>query len=86
MNRKIVAAIVSVAFTVSHAGTQNNASGSREVPAHTVPVPSTVSPQMQAIIAAPINANWKIFPKSAEEWNASKSGRRHHRSNSSSTA
>lgn len=40
----------------------------REVPAHSVPVPNTVSPQLQKIIAAPIPANWKDYPKTAAEW------------------
>ncbi len=44
--------------------------GPREVPARSVPVPDTVSPQMQRIIAAPLNATWNVIPKSAEEWKA----------------
>ena len=34
----------------------------REEPAKTVPVPSTVSPQMQAIIAQPLRTNWDKPP------------------------
>ena len=40
----------------------------RDVPARTIPVPDTVSPQMQKIIGAPINPNWNVFPKTAAEW------------------
>src|SRR5262245_15070624 len=40
----------------------------RDVPARSIPVPGTVSPQMQRIIGAPINPNWKNFPKTAAEW------------------
>jgi len=41
-----------------------------EVPARTIPVPETVSPQMQKIIGAPINPNWRSFPKTPEGWKA----------------
>jgi epsilon-lactone hydrolase len=44
--------------------------GAREVPARTIPVPDTVSPQMQAIIARPINPRWSVVPKTADEWKA----------------
>jgi len=40
----------------------------REVPARLIPVPDTVSPQMQAIIAQPINADWTDVPKTVDEW------------------
>jgi acetyl esterase/lipase len=39
-----------------------------EVPAHSVPVPSTVSPQMAKIIGLPLRANWNVLPKTGEEW------------------
>ena len=42
----------------------------RDVPARTIPVPDTVSPQMQKIIGAPISPSWNIFPKTAAEWKA----------------
>jgi len=42
----------------------------REVPARMLPVPTTVSPQMQKIIGTPINPNWKAFPQTPEEWKA----------------
>ena len=35
-----------------------------------MPVPDTVSPQMQKIIGAPITPTWNVFPKTAEEWKA----------------
>jgi acetyl esterase/lipase len=44
--------------------------GARHVPDHIVPVPDTVSPQMQAIIAQPYNPNWNVVPKSPAEWKA----------------
>jgi epsilon-lactone hydrolase len=39
-----------------------------QVPAHSVPVPSTVSPQMAKIIGAPLRTNWNVLPKTGEEW------------------
>jgi len=40
----------------------------REVPARWVPVPDTVSPQMQAIIARPMDPDFNIAPRSIAEW------------------
>ena len=39
-----------------------------EVPPRTLPPPATVSPQMQKIISAPINPNWKTWPQTSEAW------------------
>jgi epsilon-lactone hydrolase len=39
-----------------------------EVPARSVPVPTTVSPQMAKIIGAPLRTNWNVLPKTGEEW------------------
>ena len=43
----------------------------RDVPAKSLPVPTTVSPQMQKIIAAPLRAGWDVIPKTPEGWQAS---------------
>src|ERR1700704_2417213 len=62
---------LSVVFVVtmsSHALAQSPSA--REVPARTIPVPETVSPQMQRIVGAPISPTWNVFPKSAAEWKA----------------
>ena len=40
----------------------------REVPAKSVPVPTTVSPQMQAIIGQPLRTNWDKPPTTPEGW------------------
>ena len=40
----------------------------REVPAKSIPVPSTVSSQMQAIIAQPLRNNWDKPPTTPEGW------------------
>jgi epsilon-lactone hydrolase len=54
--------------------TQNVANakpGSRVVPGRNIPVPSTVSPELQATIAAPYRVPaWDANPKNAEEWKA----------------
>ena len=42
----------------------------REVPARSLPVPETVSPQMQAIIAQPLSPTWNVVPGTVEEWKA----------------
>src|SRR5215468_11412045 len=49
---------------------QTPAPGTREVPARSVPVPDTVSPQMQKIIAAPLPATWNVIPDAADGWRA----------------
>ena len=42
----------------------------RGMPARTIPVPDTVSPQMQKLIAAPLPPTWNAIRKTAEEWKA----------------
>lgn len=44
------------------------ASNIRRVPVHKVPVPTTVSPQLQQLIAAPLDPGWKITPKNNAQW------------------
>jgi acetyl esterase/lipase len=53
-------------------GGQQNAPppGPREVPARTLPIPTTVSPETQRIIGGPISGNWNVIPKTPEEWAA----------------
>ena len=63
-----VAAAIALSATVAIA--QAPTQGAREVPAKTVPVPDTVSPQMQKLIAAPLTPTWNVIPKTAEEWKA----------------
>lgn len=42
--------------------------GTREVAARAIPVPDTVSPQMQAIIGQPIDPKFNIAPVTTAEW------------------
>ena len=60
-------ALLSIA-TTAKAQTPGPAPGALEVPAKTIPVPTTVSPQLQKIIGAPLRSNWDIHPKTGEEW------------------
>jgi monoterpene epsilon-lactone hydrolase len=43
---------------------------SMDIPARALPVPSTVSPQIQVIVQEPISATWNVLPKTAGEWKA----------------
>ena len=57
-----------IALSVPHAFAQTPAPGPREVPAKTLPVPDTVSPQMQKLIAAPLTPTWNVIPNTPEGW------------------
>ncbi len=48
-------------------GSPANAQG-LEVPAKNLPVPDTVSPQIQKLIGAPLRTGWNVLPKTGEEW------------------
>jgi epsilon-lactone hydrolase len=56
--------------TVESAQNAANAQpGPRAVPGHSIPVPDTVSPQLQSAIAAPYRVPaWNANPKSVSEW------------------
>src|SRR3954469_12576353 len=54
--------------SVGDAAAQTAPSGALEVPARVVPVPNTVSPEMQKLIGATLRTNWNIQPKTGEEW------------------
>ena len=40
----------------------------RDVPAKTIPVPSDVSPQLQAVIAKPLSNGWNTPPTTPQGW------------------
>ncbi len=42
----------------------------RDLPARLIPVPATVSPEMQAIIAQAYGPLWNVVPKSPADWKA----------------
>lgn len=63
----IVAIIV---LCVSDPGTSQTSTSKdpRAIPARTIPVPTTVSPEMQTLIAAPPAGNWDSAPTATDEW------------------
>src|SRR3954447_24803718 len=63
MKRLPAAALLCAAMALSSAHAQT-----LEVPARSVPVPGTVSPQLAKIIAAPLRTNWNVLPKTGDEW------------------
>ena len=71
-----VARMVGVTFIASaqaqgqSAATQQALPGAREVPSRAVPVPDTVSPQMQAVIARPFDPSFNLVPQTIAEWKA----------------
>jgi len=54
--------------SLQQAAAQSVATGPREVPPRLLPVPDTVSPQMQAIIARPVNPRFNLTPTTTAEW------------------
>ena len=65
--RALTAGVAVLAIACSSHALAQSVPG-RDLPARTIPVLTTVSPQMQRIIGAPINPNWQTFPKTAAEW------------------
>jgi monoterpene epsilon-lactone hydrolase len=53
---------------LQRAAAQSAPTGMLEVPARMLPVPDTVSPQMQALIARPVNPRHSLSPQTAAEW------------------
>ena len=47
---------------------QTTGGAAREVPAKTIPVPESVSPQIQKLIAAPFSPTWNVIPDTAAGW------------------
>jgi acetyl esterase/lipase len=66
----IAAAAIIVVLVPEATTTQTTAPDSRNVPARTMPVPNTVSPEMQAMIGAPLSSNWNVAPTTVEDWKA----------------
>lgn len=64
----LLAGVFGAALTHVPASAQTPSNGGFEVPARTLPVPETVSPQVQKLIAAPLRPGWDLLPKSGEEW------------------
>ncbi len=52
------------------AAAQQFPTGTRELPSRAIPVPDTVSPQMQAVIARPFDLSFNLVPQTPAEWKA----------------
>ncbi len=63
----LAAAFVMAATT---AGAQTPLLAPRDLPARSLPVPSTVSPELQKLIAAPLRENWDKPPTTPDAWKA----------------
>ena len=57
------AAVLPAVQPMTPAAAQSGPPSTREVPARSIPVPDTVSPQMQAVIARPFNPNFNLVPE-----------------------
>ncbi|TXN06976.1 alpha/beta hydrolase [Methylobacterium sp. WL103] len=66
--RFMTAAILACLAGPSAAWAQAAPPSPREVPAKTIPVPDTVSPALQAIIAQPLRTNWDKPPTTPDGW------------------
>jgi acetyl esterase/lipase len=64
--RIVVVAASQIAAAVAFA--QSAPLAPREVPAKTIPVPNTVSPELQQIIAQPLRTAWNTPPTTPEGW------------------
>ena len=61
---------IAIALSMPSATAQTPSPGPRELPARTISVPDTVSPQMQKLIAAPLVPTWNVIPNTPEDWKA----------------
>jgi hypothetical protein len=71
MKPHTVLALVAVTcafWPISQNAAQPVPTGSREVSSRLIPVPDTVSPQMQAIVARPFDPNYNLAPQTTAEW------------------
>jgi epsilon-lactone hydrolase len=71
MDRELLRAALGLALLCCaflEAAAQPVAVGAREVPSRLLPVPDTVSPQMQALIARPFDPRFNLTPETTAEW------------------
>jgi acetyl esterase/lipase len=66
----VVAAAIVVSVPEINTQTPAPAPAPRQLPARTLPVPSTVSPEMQTLVGGPLSANWNEAPDTVEGWRA----------------
>lgn len=55
---------------MSHVPAPQHPVGAREIPARLLPVPTTVSPEMQALIAQPLDPSFNVAPETVDAWKA----------------
>jgi epsilon-lactone hydrolase len=67
---KITLGVVLLAGLAAAGSSAQTTLAPREAPAKSIPVPLTGSPQIQALIAAPLRPGWNVLPKNADEWRA----------------
>jgi monoterpene epsilon-lactone hydrolase len=65
---RVVGIAVVTALAIVPALAQAPLPAAREVPARALPVPDTVSPQLQKIIGAPLSAVWNVIPPTSDDW------------------
>lgn len=70
ISRRRAQGLALIAIAAALAAPHAMAQAPRELPARAIPVPDTVSPQVQKLIAAPLTPTWNVIPKTAEEWKA----------------
>ena len=64
------ALVVALVVAAPYAFAQTTSLTPRDVPARSLPVPTTVSPEIQQLIAAPLRQNWNTPPTTPEGWKA----------------
>lgn len=72
VRRAVCSCVIAVVAVVCGAasGAAQAPPGGREVPARALPAPSTVSPELQRLLAAPIPETWNTPPNTPEQWQA----------------
>lgn len=65
---RVVTYVAATIALASYAQSQTVPSGGLDVPARNLPVPTTVSPQIQKLIGAPLRTNWNVLPATGAEW------------------
>ena len=68
LNLAAGASVVPTLEMVTLAAAQPGPPGTREVPSRSIPVPDTVSPQMQAVIGRPFNPSFNLVPETTADW------------------
>ncbi|MGF6598625.1 monoterpene epsilon-lactone hydrolase [Paraburkholderia sp. GAS448] len=70
LTKFLLLACAAFASVSSAALADDGALAPRQVPAKTIPVPTEVSPQLQKLIAAPLNPAWNVLWTTGERWRA----------------